>query len=160
MKWDLMRWEDADCGEDWMRWEIYKTSCDAMRSGQVRTYPTLTRGGARMTSQEIVAAKHRICPRPIGIFGHSLCSALWAIGGSMLKLPPLDCKGATCLINQCFIVFQIGATAAVTRGFWFDDVQLSVCFFFWLAGDVRTTSCIQIRVDQWCHERKSQHVIR
>jgi len=59
VRWVAMRWDDTDCGDNGIRWEISKRSCDAMRSDEMRKGSTPKRHGIRLTSREIVAAKHR-----------------------------------------------------------------------------------------------------
>ena len=54
-----MRWDDTGCGDNGMQRAISKKSRDAMRSGEMRKDPTFKRHRAGMTSQEIVAVKHR-----------------------------------------------------------------------------------------------------
>ena len=53
-----MRWDDTDCGDNGMQWAISKRSCDAMRSDDIRKDSTFKRHGIRLTSQELVVAKH------------------------------------------------------------------------------------------------------
>jgi hypothetical protein len=55
-----MRWDDTDCGDNGMQWAISKRSCDAMRSDEIRKDSTFKRHGIRLTSQELVVAKHRV----------------------------------------------------------------------------------------------------
>ena len=59
MRWVEMRWDDTDCGDNGMAWAISKRSCDAMRSDEMRIDSTFKKHEATLTSQELVAAKHR-----------------------------------------------------------------------------------------------------
>ena len=54
-----MRWGDTDCGDRGMRRAVSKRSCDVMRSDEMRKDSTFKRHGIRLTSQALVAAKHR-----------------------------------------------------------------------------------------------------
>ena len=100
MRWGEMRWDDTDFGDNGMQWAMSKRSCDVMRSDETRKDPTFKRNGIRLTSQEIVAAKHRRLVRTVEahLLFRSKCYRCFDFEASAPA-----CPGATCthdLSNQ------------------------------------------------------------
>ena len=111
MRWDAvkklrqeMRWDDTDCGDSGMQWAISKRSCDAMRSNEMRKDSTFERHGIRLKVKRLLLRSTGGLPVT---YRHSLCSALWAISVSNLKLPPLACPGTTCIFIHTHIYIYI-----------------------------------------------------
>ena len=88
-----MRWDDTDCGDSGMQLAI---SQEKMRWDQTQW---------EKTQHSKSMARACCCEAPEGlpaIYGHSLCSALWAISVSILKLLPPACPGTTCIYRSFF----------------------------------------------------------
>ena len=73
MRWVEMRCDDTDCGDSGMQWTIFKRSCDAMRSYEMRKGSTFKNMASDWQVKSLLLRSTGGLPVT---YRHSLCSAL------------------------------------------------------------------------------------